>query len=227
MDGAPDTNRYQLTIGGHSYLLYLHSHLGYGLMEARKAALQTAAAGRNRVEHPCFPADFSATVPLGVSNTLEVLGAPSGDFATCRAVVKSTLRRDAPCPAAPCSVNGAFQPSASVMSDDLYIFSFFFDRAEELELGEAIKLSHYHDAAQLACDADADLSAWPVLRAAREKNPHLCLDLTFMFSLLNDGYGLAPDRPMKLTKKIRGFETGWCLGATVHVMNAADIQCLD
>ena len=201
MRAGPDVNRHVLTLGGHTYLLYLHSHLGFGLLEARKALLaRTKDEDDDEGEdeaHPCLPS-------------------PLLEFGSCHATVAAALRVDAPCAAPPCSFDGVFQPDADAIPDDLYIFSFFFDRAQEARLAEAITLSHYHDAAQAACAPDA---ASGPLADAVAKNPHLCMDLTFMFALLRDGVGLAPDRRLRLTKKIRGIETGWCLGATIHMLD--------
>ena len=43
--------------------------------------------------------------------------------------------------------------------------------------------------------------------------PETCLDLNFMFALLHLGYEMPIDREVKMAKKIKGNELGWCLGA--------------
>ncbi len=49
--------------------------------------------------------------------------------------------------------------------------------------------------------------------------PELCLDLTFMHHLLETGYGLRGNQPVRIRKRIAGIETGWCLGATIDVIS--------
>ena len=51
-----------------------------------------------------------------------------------------------------------------------------------------------------------------------EAIPELCLDLTYIYHLLSTGYGLSQDQVLKITKKINGIETGWCLGATIELI---------
>ena len=48
--------------------------------------------------------------------------------------------------------------------------------------------------------------------------PEHCLDLNFMLALLTTGYGMPIDREVKIAKKIKGNELGWCLGASLHLL---------
>ena len=43
--------------------------------------------------------------------------------------------------------------------------------------------------------------------------PEYCLDLSFMIGLLHTGYEMGLQREVRIAKKIKGNELGWCLGA--------------
>ena len=48
--------------------------------------------------------------------------------------------------------------------------------------------------------------------------PEWCLDLSFMGALLHTGYELPMDREVKIAKQISGKELGWCLGASLPLL---------
>ncbi|KAI8614254.1 hypothetical protein BC830DRAFT_1041891, partial [Chytriomyces sp. MP71] len=50
-------------------------------------------------------------------------------------------------------------------------------------------------------------------------DPGLCLDLGFIYHMLSTGYELNSKRILKTAKKIGGVETGWCLGASIHLLD--------
>ena len=49
----------------------------------------------------------------------------------------------------------------------------------------------------------------------RIKNPHFCLDLVFIYGLLNKGYDIEEARELRVAKKLGGYEMGWSLGASM------------
>ncbi|CAG8537835.1 8001_t:CDS:2, partial [Racocetra fulgida] len=51
------------------------------------------------------------------------------------------------------------------------------------------------------------------------KNPHYCMDLSFIYGLLHIGYEIPLEREVKMAKKIKGIETGWCLGAAISILD--------
>ena len=67
-------------------------------------------------------------------------------------------------------------------------------------------ISDYKKAAIKAC-TDAETSSFA------------CLDLTFLYGLLNGGYGLPESKTVKLYKKINGHEASWALGVGYHMIN--------
>jgi guanosine-diphosphatase len=73
-----------------------------------------------------------------------------------------------------------------------------------------------HDLTNTVC---AGKTAWDVFTTIPEAmeeldgRPEWCLDLNFMMALLHSGYEMPIDREVKIAKKIKGNELGWCLGA--------------
>lgn len=54
--------------------------------------------------------------------------------------------------------------------------------------------------------------------------PEHCLDLTFMHALLRLGYELEDDREVLIAKKVNETELGWCLGATIGILDGT-LEC--
>ena len=74
----------------------------------------------------------------------------------------------------------------------------------------SVTISDYKKAAIRAC-GDIENSSFTSLNA--------CLDLTFLYGLLNSGYGLPESKLIKLYKKINGHEASWALGVGYHMIN--------
>ena len=111
---------------------------------------------------------------------------------------------------------------------ELYAFSFFFDSARDSGLiGQKqyegqLTPRMYKDAAEKACALDIDgvSAAFPFMKP--EFVPFLCLDLTYVHSLLTSGYKVGSTSPISLAKKIayNGIkaETSWTLGAVLATL---------
>ncbi|KAI9500120.1 Guanosine-diphosphatase [Coemansia spiralis] len=228
---APGEHRYQMGYGGENYTLYQHSYLGYGLMEARKKikaliAQDASNSGRFSVEHPCFPPGFREEVATndGKSQVTikgkEALGSGAASDA-CLSSVRQILNKDAPCAQKPCSFNGVYQPALDKTFADnpFYIFSYFYDRTYPLGVRDEFKLSDVKALADKVCRHDVSLFALKPEQEEITAENHYCLDLSFQYALLRDGVGMAENRVVRSTRKIKDAETGWCLGASLAVLD--------
>lgn len=204
LDGAPGEHVYAATIRGTPLKAYQHSYLGLGLKEAAKAIVKRA------------PEASGSTFPC-VAGETEIGGAvvkngESADFAACTALLRKYVvvphSDESACPRKPCAFNGVYQPSLSgTFSGPVYAFSYFHELLEGSlpESGE-ITVGTFREAAKRACGQnDAD-------------KPTHCLDLSFVYTLLHDGYGLSDDQPLIIKKKINDIETAWPLGAALAAM---------
>jgi guanosine-diphosphatase len=138
--------------------------------------------------------------------------------AQCRKLAEKILVKDAECKLAPCSFNGVHQPSLekTFAREDVYIFSYFYDRTDPLGMPESFTLRELHHLTEQVCGGEPSWDVFESIPGALEElrdRPEHCLDLNFMTALLHTGYEMPIDREVKIAKKIKGNELGWCLGA--------------
>ncbi|RDA94209.1 hypothetical protein CP533_0603 [Ophiocordyceps camponoti-saundersi (nom. inval.)] len=238
---ADGDHKYSLDFGGQKFDLYQHSHLGYGLMSARKAihktlisdvaAKNTDTAWMNRpVVHPCIAPGMSQEIEVDLedgraASTYNFTGPSQSAPAQCRNLAEKILHKDAECKLAPCSFNGVHQPSLAktFANQDVYVFSYFYDRTKPLGMPDSFTVREMQSLTQSVC---AGKDGWDVFSSMPEAmeelsgRPEYCLDLNFMTSLLHTGYDMPIDREVKIAKKIKGNELGWCLGASLPLLSA-------
>lgn len=232
---AAGDHKYDLSFGGRNFELYQHSHLGYGLMAAREAIHAalindiSESKGADKawlkepIVHPCIAPGMSkdVNVTIGASsevNLVKFTGPSQPAPAQCRNLAEKILNKDAACTLAPCSFNGIHQPllSKTFTKEDVYIFSYFYDRTKPLGMPDSFTLREMHDLTQTVCMGKDAWDVFTTVPNAMEElldRPDHCLDLNFMMALLHTGYDMPIDREVKIAKKIKGNELGWCLGA--------------
>lgn len=241
---AEGDHKYELSFGGRDFTLYQHSYLGYGLMEARNNLHRVVVEGmydsnkestrwvKEAIVNPCFNVGMSKQVevplspghPLGTSVTVNMTGPKTGSPAQCRALAEKTLKKEAECKLEPCAFNGVHQPSLekTFAREDVYLFSYFYDRTQPLGMPDSFTLRELKELTARVCQGG---DAWNVFKsvpgALGELNdrPESCLDLNFMLALLHTGYEMPMDREVKIAKKIKGNELGWCLGASLPLLS--------
>lgn len=237
-------HKYDLRFGGRDFTLYQHSYLGYGLMEARNNLHRVVVEGMydnhqqskawlsEPVSNPCFGIGMSKKVevplseghPLGASVTVNMTGPAIGSPAQCRALAEKTLKKESECKLSPCAFNGVHQPSLekTFSREDVYLFSYFYDRIQPLGMPESFTLRELKELTARVCQGG---DAWKVFESVPgafeelQDRPETCLDLNFMLALLHTGYEMPIDREVKIAKKIRGNELGWCLGASLPLLS--------
>ncbi|KAI1335232.1 guanosine-diphosphatase [Xylariaceae sp. FL0016] len=242
---AEGDHKYDLAFGGRQFELYQHSHLGYGLMAARNSIHMTLLEDIYNQEksreflkkpilnHPCINAGTSDIVkvklgdnsPLGTGELeLNMTGPAHPAPAQCRALAERILYKDAQCKLAPCSFNGVHQPSLAktFAKEDVFIFSFFFDRTKPLGMPDSFTLRELHDLTSSVCGGEKSWDMFSNVPGALDElrdRGEYCLDLNFMIGLLHSGYDMPIDREVKIAKKIKGNELGWCLGASLPLLS--------
>ncbi|CZT18958.1 probable Probable guanosine-diphosphatase [Ramularia collo-cygni] len=237
-------HKYSLKFGGRDFTLYQHSYLGYGLMEARNNLHRVVVEGMydnhqqskawltEPISNPCFGIGMSKKVevplseghPLGASVTVNMTGPAVGSPAQCRALAEKTLKKESECKLAPCAFNGVHQPSLekTFSREDVYLFSYFYDRIQPLGMPESFTLRELKELTARVCQGG---DAWKVFESVPgafeelQDRPETCLDLNFMLALLHTGYEMPIDREVKIAKKIKGNELGWCLGASLPLLS--------
>ncbi|KAB8343018.1 hypothetical protein FH972_022612 [Carpinus fangiana] len=229
-------HKYELQFGGRKFSLYQHSYLGYGLMEARaalhKAVYDEQSKANNgkdltTVVNPCINPGYQETVDIQLADkklSVVMKGNDKPDAKNCRRLTEKILNKQAECKIKPCAFNGVHQPplAQTFAREDIYLFSYFYDRIQPLGLGDSFTVSDLMTLAEDVCSGE---SAWGRFRSVPDAldelkdRPESCLDLTFMFSLLHSGYEMPMERTVNIAKKIDGNELGWCLGASLPLLS--------
>ena len=246
-DGMPEEMRegdhkYHLRFGGREFELYQHSHLGYGLMSARKAlhayVVEKMHAGKpesgwlskpipNACITPGSMKKVNVTFPSGHDlageHSVTMEGPIDAIPAQCRALAEGILVKDKACNISPCSFNGVHQPSLekTFSREDVYIFSYFYDRTHDLGMPESFTIRELHDLTAKVCGGRKTWDSFVGIEGAMsdlKDRPEWCLDLNFITALLHTGYEMPIDREVKIAKKIKGNELGWCLGASLPLL---------
>lgn len=228
--------KYALKFGGNDFELYQHSHLNYGLMSARSTIHNAVAQAKfdtvgnadpnwasKPISNPCIAPNMSrvvnVTLDSGETVTTTMVGpADGGSAAQCRGLAEKMLKKDAACSLAPCSFQGVHQPSLekTFAREDVYIFSYFYDRTRPLGMPSSFTIRELRDTTARVCEGRSAWGVFDSIQGAREEledRPEWCLDLSFMMALLHTGYEMPLDREVRIEKKIKGNELGWCLGA--------------
>lgn len=143
---SPGEHVYDLTFAGKDYVLYQHSHLGFGLMQGRRAVHNLIAfnylwahstssstplhwdslSPATRIPNPCLYLNTTKLVTLDPPSREKVqvtmVGTGRG-FDACRRVVETVLRKDEQCLVEPCAFGGVYQPSLrEVFGGDVYAY---------------------------------------------------------------------------------------------------------
>ncbi|KAH8664071.1 nucleoside phosphatase family-domain-containing protein [Xylariales sp. PMI_506] len=241
---AEGDHKYKLAFGGRDFELYQHSHLGYGLMAARNsihlALLEDIAKEKTGTEwlkkpiiNPCINAGQSDLITVDLGNDsalgsgkvqLNMTGPSNPAPAQCRNLAERILNKDASCSLAPCSFNGIHQPSLAktFAKEDVYVFSFFYDRLKPLGMPDSFTLRELHDLTNTVCSGEKSWDLFASIPGALDElrdRGESCLDLSFMIGLLHTGYDMPIEREVRIAKKIKGNELGWCLGASLPLLS--------
>ncbi|RMZ74739.1 hypothetical protein DV737_g5787, partial [Chaetothyriales sp. CBS 132003] len=237
-------HKYTLRFGGRDFDLYQHSHLGYGLMSARKALhahlvekihADKPEAGwiTDPLPNPCITPGETKKVNVTFPSSHELAGeyevtmkGPEDAIpAQCRALTEEILFKDKACDLAPCSFNGVHQPSLekTFSREDVYIFSYFYDRTHDLGMPDSFTIRELYDLTANVCGGEEHWASFAGIEGALadlRDRPEWCLDLNFITALLHTGYEMPMHREVKIAKKIKGNELGWCLGASLPLLEA-------
>ncbi|KAJ5682341.1 guanosine-diphosphatase [Penicillium macrosclerotiorum] len=242
---AEGDHKYELKFGGREFDLYQHSHLGYGLMSAREAmnrvVLEAMLANNDKdlswlkrpISNPCIQPDMEKEVkvtfpndhPLGPEVTVTMAGPKDASSAPqCRAIAEKILKKDGECKLAPCSFNGVHQPSLekTFSREEVYIFSYFYDRTAPLGMPSSFTIDELHKLTATVCAGEDSWGIFEGVQDALEElrdRPDWCMDLNFMMGLLHTGYEMPLSREVKIAKKIKDNELGWCLGASLPLLS--------
>ncbi|KAM3579617.1 hypothetical protein VKS41_008071 [Umbelopsis sp. WA50703] len=228
---AEGEHKYELDYGADVYTLYQHSYLGYGLMEARKQikSYPIKDDDDDQIPHPCLPLNVRLPYKDTDGNDYTLVGLGSGHD-ECREIVHKILNKNKECAVSPCSFDGIYQPSLmeTFAHHPIYIFSYFYDRTKPLGMADKITLGELGALTDSVCSGEYFAQVTDEeLRVEMLDRPEWCMDLSYIYGLLRYGYEISDSRQLHIAKKIKGVETGWCLGAAIAMLEDVTFCELD
>lgn len=185
------------------------------------------------VNNPCIaPAVVASNVEVELDNgdvyVVNMKGPTlASGYPTCRAIAEAVLNKDAECKQRPCLFNGVHQPSltkAFKQTLDMYVFLYFYDRTRPVGLPSSFLVEELSNLAKVVCQGD---TLWRELLLddhIKELNdePQWCLDLSFITAMLHTGYDIPLSRELRTAKTIDNNELGWCLGASLPLLDKTE-----
>uniref|UniRef100_A0A2M3Z2D0 Putative nucleoside phosphatase n=1 Tax=Anopheles braziliensis TaxID=58242 RepID=A0A2M3Z2D0_9DIPT len=193
--------------------VFTNSYLGAGLHAMRHAVFTHGAAeNETKLASECvnpiihdklFRYGTGQYHISGKDNPKATTENPMVDYERCASIVREKLLP-------------TLKPKpVTLKQHEISAFSYFFDRAIETGLVDPIQggettVGEFVSKSRAVCaEANAD-------------QPFMCVDLVFISTLLEEGYGLKAKTPLKLYKKIDGHEISWALGCAYNILTSRE-----
>ncbi|CAO1300764.1 unnamed protein product [Diamesa serratosioi] len=223
LGGGSTQATYELKDYQPSYKKYIHtvptfnskvnvfttSYLGLGLMALRHSVITYGGIeNQTTFESSCMNPIIKDTIwnygkveftISGMENKLASAENPEVDYEKCSESIKR-------------QVLPLVNPKPITMNQHhINAFSYYYDRAIEVGLvdpfkgGEIVVAEFTKKSREVCATPNAD-------------QPWMCLDLIFISTLLEDGFGLKPQTKIRLYKQINGHEISWALGCAYNTL---------
>ncbi|WOK93662.1 hypothetical protein Cni_G02362 [Canna indica] len=228
VQGSNGENSYvqRLILKGTIYHLYVHSYLHYGLLAARAEILKAGDDYSN-----CILDGYNGSYRYGDKGYKASASHSGASFSKCRNDAIKALKLDEPtCTHMKCTFGGVWNGGGGDGQRNLFVASFFFDRAVEAGFVDprlsiaTVKPQDFKGAAKRACKLNVYEAKATYPRVQEENLPYLCMDLVYQFTLLVDGFALDPYQEITLVKKVKYgdafVEAAWPLGSAIEVASA-------
>ncbi|RDX73498.1 Apyrase 2, partial [Mucuna pruriens] len=215
----------EMFLRGRKYYLYVHSYLGYGLLAARAKILKESDDSGN----PCILDGFDGSYNYG-GKSFKASSSPSGaSLNECKSIALKALKvNESTCTYMKCTFGGIWNGGGGDGQKNLFVASFFFDRAAEAGFADPnlpvvkVRPVDFEDAAKQACQTKLEDAKFTYQRVEEGNLPFLCMDLVYQYTLLVVGFGLDPLQQMTLVKKVKYHdalvEAAWPLGSAIEAM---------
>ncbi|KAJ6845775.1 putative apyrase 1 [Iris pallida] len=225
-----DTYVKPLLLKGTQYYLYVHSYLHYGLLAARAEILKVADGASSN----CILKDYHGTYKYGDESFQASASSSGASFSTCRSDALKALKVDEPaCTHMKCTFGGVWNGGGGDGQKNLFVASFFFDRAAEAGFVDSnlpvarVKPTDFETAAKHACELTVEATKTAYPHVSEDNLPYLCMDLVYQYTLLVDGFALEPSQEITLVKKVSYHnslvEAAWPLGSAIEVASSPEL----
>ncbi|KAK8983617.1 hypothetical protein V6N11_074020 [Hibiscus sabdariffa] len=213
----------EMYLKGSKYHLYVHSYLHYGLLAARAEILKVSEDSGN----PCILEGFDGTYQYGGEEYKASAPSSGSSMEECRRLTLKALKVNDSCTHMKCTFGGIWNGGGGDGQKNLFVASFFFDRAAEAGFIKAsdpvakVQPHSFADAAKRACQtkyADAKTTYGDL---GENNLPYICMDLVYEYTLLVDGFGLDPYQDIRLVVPLKLYHH------EVKISERSTIACSD
>ncbi|WOL14743.1 putative apyrase 2 [Canna indica] len=217
----------KLFLKGTQYYLYVHSYLHYGLLAARAEILKVTDDASN-----CILGGYDGSYKYG-GQVYKASATPSGaSFSKCRDDAIKALSIDKPaCTHMKCTFGGIWNGGGGDGQKNLFVASFFYDRAAEAGFIDRskpvvhVKPADFEVAAKRACQLSVEDAKTTFPLVQQDNLPYLCMDLVYQYTLLVDGLAVNPNQDITLVKQVQYgdayVEAAWPLGSAIEVASSS------
>ncbi|XP_009942993.2 ectonucleoside triphosphate diphosphohydrolase 8-like [Opisthocomus hoazin] len=221
---------------GYNYSIYTHSYLCYGQNEMLKRLakqLIVESSSSTRVDHPCYPKDYSENISLSSFRTSACTNQSDprltlddrnvtlegrGNATACLAAIKKLFNFSACGQSQDCTFDGIYQPP---VSGKFMAFSAFYYNFKFLNLTEGQSLATVRETIEHFCTRGwEDLSSsYP--EENPDRLPKYCANANYILTLLLDAYKFSETswNNIFFQMKAGSSDVGWTLGYMLNLTN--------
>ncbi|KDP20285.1 hypothetical protein JCGZ_06871 [Jatropha curcas] len=221
-----DTYIKEMHLMGIDYYLYVHSYLHYGLLAARAEILKVSEDSENG----CILAGYDGVYNYGGLDYKASASSSGSSFEECRSLALKALKvNESTCIHMKCTFGGVWNGGGGDGQRNLFVASFFFDRAAEagfIDPAQPVAKVHpadFEEAAKRACETKLEDAKSTYPRVDEKLLPYLCMDLVYQYTLLVDGFALEHWQEITLVKQIKYrdalVEAAWPLGSAIEALS--------
>ncbi|PNX79356.1 apyrase 2-like protein, partial [Trifolium pratense] len=137
---------------------------------------------------------------------------------------------ESPCTHMKCTFGGIWNGGGGDGQKNLFVASFFFDRAAEAGFADPkspvakVRPVDFEDAAKKACQTKLEDAKSTYPHVEDGNLPYLCMDLVYQYTLLVVGFGLDPFQQITLVKQVKYHdslvEAAWPLGSAIEAVSS-------
>lgn len=170
-------------------------------------------------------------ISRSLSATRQASGIPAvvfqgtGNLTLCLAYQKVLLKKDSPCPRAPCSMNGVHQPPIDFQKVKFYAMSeYWYTSADLANRVNTYDFFQFKNLAMNACSTPWEQLLNNYLQqnldAGNIRNKQsLCFKASWIINVLHTGFGFPEDyNDLQPVERLEGIEVQWSLGALIYYM---------
>ncbi|CAL4981738.1 unnamed protein product [Urochloa decumbens] len=209
---------------GKDYNVYVHSYLRYGAFAARVEILKS----KNGPFSFCMLRGFSGNYTYQ-GKQYDATARPEGAvYEKCREEIIKALNLNAPCHAKNCTFEGVWNGGGGAGQRNIYATTSFYYLASHVGFIDSKSPSAkaapaaFMAAAKKACQLDIKKAKVAYPNIGDMDVAYLCMDLTYTYTLLVDGFGLQPMKKITFVDKVKHgeyyIEAAWPLGTAIEAV---------